>query len=652
MARTQSGPRYKVYSVIRYQPHAPGPKTSRFRLPHFLKSSWLQKQPNSPRILHSDPLQEMKKLLKYYPKKISSLKAITLAYFSEKRFEEEEAKRIYRKILSKYPKYMFRYLCLNLDQPEMDYSSPLFLKTFRHLQILYVYCHGEQTGGYQHIPSLLKWNKCLSRVLLEVPYDHEEESIGFSIRWLRYLQKLRSFQINEIPIATVRQWKRAVPKVEILTFFGWIYQENLELLKQSMEGISQLAHLKKLNCECSVSDVQILKTIPFQTFETKNTLCDFRIHSSDRESDNLNLEALSQIDFLGISSKAWDSWIPLTDTLQMSSANLQRQSKNLLLIEGAQSFLFDILLKSCSNITTLDLFLSGEKENECSLVGIQNLCNLRNLSLKICDYNDGLAKNFKTLADHAKVHQKLSYLSLYLKSGKVTDRNSKDILLFFDTLKDTLTTLLFKSIPSDDKSLESIYTKISSFKNLKSLYLDCKYSSKSVQKSMPDLLKSLTSESLEELDLSIDTDIDAQLLEPSFAQSTKLTKLILKAKSFEKSLKLFNAFSSNLTELKELELILEIFPKRDWNTLARVLVKLSNIELLKIRSQDKPLLKIDEIEIQELVLKHQSLKLVALGNLEFLKIIMRKNYSPNIESFLCRFKQGLLDHFDHKISYI
>jgi len=339
----------------------------------------------------------------------------------------------------------------------------------------------------------------------------------------------------------------------------------------------------------------------------------------------------------------------LHDLFQLSSIDLQRQAKNRFFLSGANQSSFENLLKNCQNIVTLDLLLSGEKIYQHSfltLPSLNHLNNLRNLSLKIFGHGSYFEEQWKTLADVARQHKKLCYLSLNFKYGGFTEENRKNIRLFFDALQDSLTTLLlsFGWIRVQEECLESFAKNISNLKKLKSLYLD--------NFSLVNLLKTSMPCDLEQLKLKLSDSkkTETKLFESIFEATTKLTKLSLKVQSFDKTFN-FSALFANLAELKDLELITSEISRKNWNSLIRTLPELKNLETLKIASKDEQF-SLEDVEldqIQQIMKDHQTLKFLALGNLssnsgtaqdQTLRIVVKKGYLYNIESFLCRFKQG------------
>jgi len=623
MARTT---RYPIYSVIHYQPLFSRSTDSS------LRSSWLHKQPNTPGVLQSDLVKEMEKIIKYYPKKLSSLKQITLAYNCDT--SNTQTKRLYRKIVSKYRKDFFRYFFLNIDQKITCPSSSLFLRSFCYIKALYVYSESKFIQSYKHFPRILKKNKLLSHLQMNT-------SDGVSLLWFRYLVNLRRLQIHSIPEEEWSNWRRSLPKVELLTIFGQIHEENIDQFVEGIRKIYQYNSLIKLNCELDVSDNRVLGRIPFE--DLKNY--DFRISTDDKRRRNLKLTGLAQADFLGISCVKDESTVPLQDNIQISSLELQRQSKNIFFLGGANQSSLNAVIKSCQNITTLDLVLSGSSEYfDYSLPSLNHLINLKHLSLKIFEYNNSFGKQWKPVIDLAKYNQKLSYLSLCFKSGKITERNSKNIDLLLDALKDSLTTLLFSFRGGwiERGSYEDFAPSFSNLQKLKSLYLDNSYLSESLK---PPMLCGL-----EELNLFL-WKMSMKVLEPILKEAPKLTKLVLRGNSFDQNFNFSKAFAGN-AELKDLELIVGAFPKRNWNALARALPQFQHLETLKIGSRDNEFSLVDLVDnggIQEIIKNHPSLKLVALGykdekNDYVVRSVAKRNYYYNIENFFCRFKHDLLDN--------
>jgi len=656
-----SYPNERVYSVTRYHPLLKGTAAEDT---FSRKSSWLSKRRNVPRILQDDPTEEMKKIIKYYPKRISSLKQITLAscYYEF----SDDTKALYCKIISKYKKDLFRYFCLNLEQEKMCPSSPLFLKSFRSVRDLSVHSEDSFIGKYKYFYQILKHNKLLSHLQINTkksPSSQDDED--FLLTDLRYLPNLKSVQFSWIPIEDANDWRCSLSKVEELTIFDSLSEENAKYFVEGIKRISQLNSLKKLNCDFGISDEQILERIPFEDLTNRNIAFDFRVfgkrHIQNSKERMVNLKGLSQADFVGIScSGDWHS-PSLANPFQLSSIELQKQSKNLFFFEKATQSALKSVFESCRNIITLDLLLSGFKDDRGynfrrSLPNLNHLTSLRHLSLKIDYHNKGFENNWRTLTSFAQQHRSLTYLSLCIQSGYITKRNGQDIGLFFDALKDSLTTLLlsFGRTAIEEESSEVFSKSLCNLQKVKSLCLDM-FDDDSW---LIEPLKALISRGLNELKLTVNGSVTKEVLESIFKEAPKLTKILLEVDSLEKNLNFSKAFS-NLTGLNDLELVASDMSKKNWNDLVRVLSKLKNLEILKVASWDNEfsLVDIDEGQIQQLIKDHSSLKLAAVGQLyeekiQAIRITVQKNYLYNIDSFLFRFEEGLIDNADYKISYI
>jgi len=649
-------PSYSIrsYSVTNYQ--APASTCHNIKSPFYLRSSWLHKQPNGPLILHDDPTEEMRRIIKYYPKRISSVKRITLAY-RDQGFDDDGTNGLYRRILSKYKKDFFRYFCLNLEEEEICPSSSVFLKSLHSVRVLSVHSKSGSIQDYEHFPQILKHNKLLSRLQINTCNndDNNAEDECFRLRWLRYLPNLRSLQLRHIPDGSPNDWKRSLSKIEILTLFTQVDDEKFEQLVQGLQIISQLNSLKKVNLELDISNNKVLESIPFDDFNKNKIAYDLRLKTNDAtKSRKINFGGLSQIDFLGISYRGGESSFTLNalhDPLQLSSIELQQQSQNLFFLAGANQNCLSDLLKSCLNIISLDLILSGEKEDQRSLPNLNHLINLRNLSLKIIEYDKSFDKQWKTLANFAHKNQNLTYLNLKFESGSMAKGSCKNIGIFFEHLKGSLTTLLlsFEDIDLEEEISKVFLQSISSLHKLKSLYLN--------ESSLVESLKTSLPCDLEELNLDVDENITMKVLQMICKAAPKLTKMRLSVLNFEENLNVFKALS-NLKGLKELEFVAYNLSEKNWKTLIKTLPKLNNLQILKVANWDPQnfLVNVDEGEIQQIIKNHPSLKLVARGwrypYTETLRIVIQKKYLYNIDSFLFGFKHGLLDNLDYKICYI
>jgi len=664
MARVKSravsrlGPFFvRSYSVTRYQ--APASTIRRFKEIFSLRSSWLHKQPNDPRILDDERTEEMRKIIKYYPKRISSLKQITLAYCEDGFSDVSDS--LYGKILSKYKKDFFRYFCLDIDQEEICPSSSVFLKSLHSVRVLSVHSKSGSIQDYEHFPQILKHNKLLSRLQINT-YNNDDnngEDECFRLKWLRYLPNLRSLQLRHIPDGSPNDWMRSLSKVELLTLFGKADEKNFEQLIQGLKRISQLHSLKKLNLELDISNNKVLESIPFEDFKSNNIAYDLRLKTSDKtKSRKINFAGLSQTDFLGISYIGGEFTYTvreLDNPLQLSSINLQQQSQNLFFLGGANQSSLNDLLQNCYNTISLDLTLSGEKENQCYLPNLDHLTSLRNLSIRIIKENKTFNKQWKTLANFAQKNQRLTYLSLKFESGSIAKGSCKNIGMFFEHLKDSLTTLFlsFANTKIEEEGLKIFSQSISNLKKLKSLYLN--------EPSLVDSLRTSLPCNLEELNLDIHENITMKVLESICKAVPKLTRMLLSIESFDENMN-FSKALSNLKQLKELELFPSDMSKKNWNAFFKAIPKLNNLEILKVASRGPAcvfLAYIDEAKVQQIIKNHPNLKLVALGwryiyrpNQEALRIIVQKKYLYNIDSFLSGFKYGLLDNLDYKISYV
>jgi len=165
---------------------------------------------------------------------------------------------------------------------------------------------------------------------------------------------------------------------------------------------------------------------------------------------------------------------------------------------------------------------------------------------------------------------------------------SKNFGLFFDALQDSLNTLLlsFGNSQVDQESLKSFAKNISSLKKLKSIYLEKFWLIDSVKTSLPCGLEELA------LKLSDYEGSTTKLFESIFKTTTKLTKVSLKVKSFDKDFDFTKVFS-NQVELKDLELVSEMLSKENWKDLIRTLPKFKNLEMLKIARKDEEFSLID-----------------------------------------------------------
>jgi len=652
MARTTSFVRAPAFFLRRYADYV---LDSRMKMvPFYIFTNWINKRV-APQLEGPNFKKDLKNLLKYFPKRLRDIKKVTAAYIN--RPMDHAEKILYKRIMSKYNKNLFRHLCLTADENIYPPSS-LTRKYLEKLNFIYIYDHSYGAPSnypYKHLRHILKQNKFLKSFLS----DTHNRNLSVPIEYFKPLKALKTLEISKTPQEPSHTWKRSLANIQILTLFGLVKPDLLH-------SLSKLQHLRKFQFQGSIEESSHFDDLPFNQFRNNRTHFDIRLCSLPKLTsfDKIEKGCLTHTEFLGISAEYCPFHEKRYDPFHLESLRLQRQSKTLLCLnfQSVDKKNIPLLFMNCPNLKTLDLILSSKVKNQIDLEGIEHFENLLNLVLQFHFYKSFPQSLFKNLISYVQAHQSLSCVSFSFSDGKI-NQGYKKILPFFEACQNSLTklSLRFQDIEIENDGGIYLYQGITQLKALTSLCLTFGFNKNDFETHVKGLSTALSAISgqLEELYLSFNGEI--KFLESSLQQATRLKKFTLelmdKASTELHLLKIL----THLVNLKDLEIILHAdLWKQNWTEIKKAINELPNLELVKVGTSLDIKFNFSRDEIQSVAQNHPNLKLLAFGNFakyghkQFIGFIItiKKSYNYDIDDFLKRSNTEVLENVKKVTLYI